>query len=44
MTPETPVIVKSGRKATPMMRVENIIGVTTSRELCSMRSTIEPFP
>ena len=26
MTPETPVIVKSGRNATPMMSVENVIG------------------
>ena len=31
MTPATPVIVKSGRNATPMMSVENVIGPATSR-------------
>ena len=30
MTPETPVMVKSGRKATPMITVENVIGPATS--------------
>ncbi len=44
MTPDTPVIVKSGRNATPMMSVENVIGVATSRALCRMRSVIVPFP
>ncbi len=44
MTPDTPVIVKSGRNATPMMSVENVIGVATSRALCWMRSVIVPFP
>jgi hypothetical protein len=34
MTPDTPVIVKSGRNATPMMSVENVIGVATSRAPC----------
>ena len=31
MTPATPVIVKSGRNAMPMMTVENVIGPATSR-------------
>ena len=44
MTPETPVIVKSGRNATPMMSVENVIGPATSRAPARMRSLIVPFP
>ena len=42
--PDTPVIVKRGMNATPMMSVENVIGVATSRALCWMRSVIVPFP
>ena len=44
MTPETPVIVKSGRNADPMMSVENVIGPPTSRAPARMRSGIVPFP
>ena len=44
MTPATPVIVKSGRNATPMMSVENVIGPATSRDACRIRSGIVPFP
>ena len=44
MTPATPVIVKRGRKATPMMSVENVIGPATSRAPARIRSFIVPFP
>ena len=44
MTPATPVIVKSGRNATPMMSVENVIGPATSRDAWRIRSGIVPFP
>ena len=44
MTPETPVIVKSGRKATPMMSVENVIGAADlARALRAMRSMHRPL-
>jgi hypothetical protein len=44
MTPATPVIVKRGRNATPMMIVENVIGPATSRAPARMRSFMVPFP
>ena len=44
MTPDTPVMVKSGRKATPMMSVENIIGPPTSAAEPRMRAFIDPLP
>ncbi len=44
ITPDTPVIVKSGKNATPMMSVEKVMGVATSRALSWMRSVIVPFP
>ena len=44
MTPATPVMVKSGKKAMPMMTVENVIGPATSRAAARMRSCIVPFP
>ena len=44
ITPETPVIVKSGRKATPMISVENVIGPATSFAPARIRSFMSPFP
>ncbi len=44
MTPDTPVIVKSGMNATAKMTFENAIGPTTSRAPAKMRSRIEPRP
>src|SRR5216683_3054892 len=44
MTPETPVMVKSGKKATPMIRVENAIGRPTSPAAAWMRRMIDPEP
>ncbi len=44
MTPATPVIVNSGKKATPMMSVENVIGPATSRAPDRIRSCMFPFP
>ena len=42
MTPLTPVMVKSGRKATTMTSVENIIGPPTSDTALSTRSRPPP--
>ncbi len=44
MAPGTPVSVKSGRKATPMISVENVIGVPTSAAALRMRSRMDPCP
>ncbi len=44
MTPETPVIVKSGMNATAKMTFENAIGPTTSRAPAKIRSFIVPRP
>ena len=41
ITPSTPVIVKSGRKATAMMTVEKSIGPATSAAAARMRLRME---
>ena len=44
ITPDTPVIVNSGRNVTPMMSVEKVIGRPTSPAAEYTRSRMVPVP